>query len=105
MSTKNISYKVWQTEDENQEFLSYKKERFDFSKYNLKYEGTIVVDKINEKEDLKCLEELFFILNCMHPADYHTRSLSVSDVVEINNNFYFCDSFCWRPLSKNEINK
>ena len=100
---KTIDYKLWQTDDENQEFLSYKKERFDFSKYNLKYEGTIVVDKINEKEDLHALEELFFILNCMHPADYHTRSLSVSDVVEINNKFYYCDSFGWKNLTTEQV--
>ena len=100
---KNVEYKLWQTEDENQEFLSYKKERFDFSKYNLKYEGTITVE--DKKEDLHALEELFFILNCMHPTDYNARSLSVSDIVEINNKFYYCDSFGWRPLSKNEIKK
>lgn len=98
---KNIEYKLWQTEDENQEFLSYKKEHFDFSKYNLKYKGTIAVE--DKKEDLYALEELFFILNCMHPTNYNTRSLSVSDIVEINNKFYYCDSFGWKNLTTEQV--
>ena len=94
---KNVDYKLWQTEDENQEFLSFKESRFDFSKYELKYKGTIGVEK--EKEDLHALEELFFLLNCMHPTDYRTRSLSMSDVIEINDKYYYCDTFGWKELS------
>ena len=94
---RTVEYKLWQTGDENQEFLSFKESRFDFSKYTLKYEGTLTVE--NEKEDLYALEELFFLLNCMHPADYETRSLSMSDVIEINNNYYYCDTFGWKKLS------
>ena len=42
-------------------------------------------------------EEIFSIFNLQLPVDYHARSLSVSDVIEMqfetHSDFYFCDSF------------
>lgn len=58
------------------------------------------------------LEDIFRILNCSQPPEYHARSLSVSDVVEIihsdeDSHFYFCDSFGFKPVSfdKSAIHK
>ena len=56
--------------------------------------------------ELRCssLENLYMILNTDHPADYRARSLSVSDVVQIEESplmekgFYFCDSTEIRPI-------
>ena len=50
------------------------------------------------------LEDVFRILNCSQPPEYHARSLSVSDVVEMirsdeESSFYFCDSFGFKPVS------
>lgn len=50
------------------------------------------------------LEDVFYIFNCAHPADFCGHSLSVSDVVEVLEGsdmpagFYFCDSFGWKRL-------
>ena len=49
------------------------------------------------------LEDVFRTLNCAQPPEYHARSLSVSVVVEImcsdeDSNFYFCDSFGFKPV-------
>ena len=58
------------------------------------------------------LEDIFRILNCSQPPEYHARSLSVSDVVDIirsdeESSFYFCDSFGFKPVSfdKSAIHK
>ena len=53
--------------------------------------------------DAQNLEDVYRILNCAQPPEYHARSLSVSDVVEIirsdeDRNFYFCDSFGFKPV-------
>ena len=53
--------------------------------------------------DAKQLEDVFYILNCAFPQDYHARSLSVSDVVEVlysdtDSSFYFCNSFGFQPF-------
>lgn len=46
------------------------------------------------------LEQLYEIFNCNRPSDYHGRSLSVSDLVALENTgTYFCDSFGWTQIS------
>lgn len=60
--------------------------------YEKTYEGEIETDKTNEFE---ILEEIFTLLNVNHPEDYKGHSLSVSDIVMINNKKYYCDSFGW----------
>ena len=48
------------------------------------------------------LEEVYYIFNMAHPEGYRGRSMSVSDVVEIQtpegSSFYFCDSIGFQPI-------
>lgn len=78
-----MNYKLYQIDLENdteryafmgQEFLDELGLRFPPPRelYSLTYEGSCT--DINP-------EELFYLLNVDHPADYRTRSLSVSDVI------------------------
>lgn len=52
--------------------------------------------------DADGLEEVYYIFNMAHPEGYRGRSLSVSDVVEIqapeDSSFYFCDSIGFQPI-------
>ena len=55
--------------------------------------------------DVECsdLEEVYQMFNINHPKDYLGRSLSVSDVVEVNfggseSEFYFCDSVGFKKV-------
>lgn len=71
--------------------------------YECVYEGEL---------EAKQLEDVFYILNCAFPQDYHARSLSVSDIVEMvksdnDSSFYFCDSFGFQlfPFDKTAIHK
>ena len=51
------------------------------------------------------LEDLYNTFNMSHPKDYHARSLSVSDVVQIEgasdiqDGFYFCNSVGFKSIS------
>ncbi|WP_273854049.1 YodL domain-containing protein [Guptibacillus spartinae] len=64
--------------------------------YNQVYEGGI---ELNSKSDtLEILEKLFAKFNVHHPKDYYGHSMSVSDIVEINNKYYYCDSFGWTQI-------
>lgn len=56
------------------------------------YEGEI------EGDVSEALEKLWVIFNTQHPEDYCGRSLSVSDVVMLNDVAYFCDSFGWTEI-------
>lgn len=45
------------------------------------------------------LEDVFYLFNVNHPADFTGHSLSVSDVVEMDGSLWFCDDFSWKMLS------
>jgi hypothetical protein len=64
-----------------------------------------IYDKVYScKGDFKSLEDVFQTFNLNHPPDYHDRSLSVSDIVEVKSaeniklGFYFCDSFGFQKV-------
>ena len=60
--------------------------------YEKTYEGEIETDKTDVYE---ILEEIFTLLNINHPEDYKGPSLSVSDIVVLNDKKYYCDSYDW----------
>lgn len=46
------------------------------------------------------LEKLYIMFNVNHPSDYRGRSLSVSDLVALEDTgTYFCDSFGWKQIN------
>lgn len=51
------------------------------------------------------LDDVFFILNMKHPADYRNRSLSVGDVVVDRDaaKAYICLSVGWAPFDCNPL--
>lgn len=64
-----------------------------FSKHCYKkvYEG-----EVEEKENLvKTLDFLFTKFNMSHPDDFLGHSLSVSDIIELDKVWYYCDSYGW----------
>jgi hypothetical protein len=44
------------------------------------------------------LESLFAKFNINHPADFKGHSLSVSDIIELNGKYYYCDSISFVQL-------
>ena len=76
-------------------FLSYAyikeemKEEIKLSEYELVFDGEV------EGSDI---EDVFFLFNVNHPEGYTGRSMSVSDIVEINGTYYFCDAFGFKKL-------
>ena len=82
-----MNYKIFQLDRNNINVM------YDISKHCYKkvYEG-----EVEEKEDLiKTLDHLFTKFNIAHPDDFRGHSLSVSDVVELDGVWYFCDSYGW----------
>lgn len=60
-----------------------------------KHVGSLELKQCRYKNINIALEEVFLELNINKPKDFKGRSLSVSDIVEINNEYYYCDSFGW----------
>lgn len=47
------------------------------------------------------LHKIFEDFNLNHPKNFTGRSLSVSDILKINQDIYFCDSFGWKKPDYN----
>ena len=64
------------------------------SLYELVYDGGLLTDS---------LEDIYTIFNINHPEDYHARSLSVSDIVELydanGSEFYRCNTAGFEEIS------
>lgn len=84
--------------ESNNIFRGYNKEKFDFSEYKKVYEWDI--DEENCEDIHKLLEDIFYIFNCQHPSDFKGHSLSVSDIVMLGDNYYYCDIIGWKNVSK-----
>lgn len=93
--------KIWQLNSENEiarnlVYMSYKwsKKRLSLELYNKVWEG-----EINDAYDL---DDIYHEFNLNHPADFTGHSLSTSDVVEMDEKFFFCDSYGWVELNWSE---
>lgn len=51
-----------------------------------------------EKSVTEFLEYLFKKFNLDHPVDFSGHSMSVSDIVKVDDKFYFCDSIGWKHI-------
>ena len=61
---------------------------------------TVYTGYLPGNDPAEILEKLYYIFNCNHPSDYRGRSLSVSDLVALEDTgTYFCDSFGWKKIN------
>lgn len=96
-----MKYKLLQIKDV--ENCSYVFSSFNFAQqkglsltdYEVVYEGTIEDYSIEYT-----LEKLFEIFNMYHPEDFEGRSMSVSDVVELEGVYYYCDHIGFKKITK-----
>lgn len=67
----------------------------DPSIYDVVFDGSV---------DASNIEDIYYVFNMHHPANYRGHSLSVSDVVEIISSkdipkgFYYCDDFGFKTI-------
>ena len=66
-------------------YLRSKNIKFDFSLYDKVYTDYI--------DDLTNLEDIFEKFNINRPDDFYGHSLSVSDVIVMNNKMFYVDDF------------
>ena len=93
-----MKYKIKQIKDV--ENCAYAFKRYEWAKnvldlddYEVVYEG-----ELDCPEMPNALEELFEIFNNKRPKDFERRSMSISDVVEIDGKNYYCDFVGWEEL-------
>ena len=93
-----MKYKIKQIKDiRNCEYAfshyNWCKDQINLKDYEVVYEGELECSEI-----LEALEELFEIFNIRRPNDFKGRSMSVSDIVEVDGENYYCDAFGWVKL-------
>ena len=93
-----MNYKIKQIKDvENCEYAfshyNWCKDQINLDDYEVVYEG-----ELDYPEMPNALEELFDILNIRRQNDFKGRSLSVSDIVEVDGDNYYCDAVGWVKL-------
>jgi len=64
--------------------------KIDLGEYQEIWSGKILSSSVKQ-----ALVDLFYIFNNDHPPGYAGRSLSVSDVKEIDGDYYFCQAVGW----------
>ena len=93
-----MKYKIKQIEDVENCAYAFKryewaKNVLDLNDYEVVYEG-----ELDCPEMPNALEELFEIFNNRRPKDFERRSMSISDIVEIDGKNYYCDFVGWEEL-------
>lgn len=85
-----VAYRSWKRVRDNFDFNNYKKV------WNDTFEN--LVDEIPENTNDK-LDVIFNIFNVNHQRNFYGHSLSVSDIVKLDNEYFFCDSFGWENIT------
>ena len=93
-----MKYKIKQIKDVEKCAYAFKryewaKNVLDLNDYEVVYEG-----ELDYPEMPNALEELFEIFNNKRPKDFERRSMSISDIVEIDGKNYYCDFVGWEEL-------
>lgn len=93
-----MKYKIKQIKDVENCAYAFKhyewaKNVIDLKDYEVVYEG-----ELDYPEMPNALEELFEIFNNRRPKDFERRSMSISDIVEIDGKNYYCDFVGWEEL-------
>ena len=88
-----------ETDEEEVNYMKYAFAHLDWidevkaSNYKEVYSGEIDGDDV-----YAVLEALFTKFNIYWPEDFHGHSMSVSDIVKIDNKYYYCDSIGWKEV-------
>ena len=71
--------------------------------------GLVWADKEEARDDYDLLDYLFEKFNIAHPDHFRGHSMSVSDIVKIEDmetneiKYYYCDSFGWKDITREVI--
>ena len=78
-------------------FMSYsyaKDHWFDIRDYEVVYEGEVEPGRYIEDT----LENIFYNFNAKKPKDFNGHSLSISDIIELNSEFFYTEPVGFKSL-------
>lgn len=93
-------YTIFQLPAENDNAFMNHRFAEDHGGVKIKDYESIYTGYIAGNDPAEILEKIYIKFNLDHPADYRGRSLSVSDLVALEDTgTYFCDSFGWKKIN------
>lgn len=105
------SYKIYQVKKEFIEqispldFLCTSPQQKGCKIYLGTYEVVYIGELLNEGVPLEALDSIFETFNINQPSGYTGRSMSVTDVVELDGEYYYCASTGWINCTPQETFK
>lgn len=84
------------------EFMNWlyaKKNGFDFKHYHSVYTAPVPTEWI-DRDDKVLDGYLWEKFNLDHPKDYTGHSLSTSDIVQLDDKYFYCDSCGWVDVTE-----
>lgn len=100
-----MNIKIYQLSSENERAFIFEpweciSEDFEFENYNLVWEGTFEeFANVPSTNNIWNLDKIFSIFNCSRPDNFKGHSLSVSDIVVLDGEYYYCDSYGWEKIT------
>lgn len=73
---------------------NYAQPRFNFEDYQVVYEG-----ETTPNDPMVVLEGLFEVFNISRPNGFKGRSMSVSDIVKLKDDYYYVDDIGFRQIN------
>lgn len=98
---KSITILQLKSDNESRNFLFMpfefveKNPNFGLARYNEIYQSEIITSN-DDTEDI--LDDIYFDFNMRRPKDFKGHSLSTSDIVKMDNNYYYCDTYGWSEV-------
>ena len=102
----NIS--ILQINENKEKFLFYSYDRikneFDIHNYKVVWNGNFEDLNVTPSNNVtENLEMIFTIFNYNYPKDFKGHSLSTSDIVRLDDDYYYCDSCGWKKLDLEKL--
>lgn len=79
--------------------------KVDLDHYSIQYRSDIQGEIKEDDDVIFVLEDIYHTFNMNHPLDYKSRSLSVGDVVKLDDDYYIVDSMGFKKLTKETLKK
>lgn len=98
---KSITILQLKNDNESRSFLFMplesveKNPNFGLACYNEIYQSEVITDH-EDTEDI--LDDIYFDFNMRRPKDFKGHSLSTSDMVKMDDKYYYCDSYGWQEV-------
>ena len=102
-----MKYKIFQMKHSEQTrgiiFTSYEtaminKPNLSLKDYDMVYSGDGI---LTVRDDSDALDNLYNVFNVRHPNDFKGRSMSVSDIIDLDGRMYYVEPFGYKRISEN----